>query len=168
MEKDMNSKISFRRLMPIVLAVVVFIGGFVVFSAGSNDDAVIDPSLPVVTVYKSATCGCCKRWVKHMKENGFEVKSHNVANVMPYKVKAKLGAGLGSCHTAFVDGYAIEGHVPAKDVKRLLKERPSISGLTVPAMPKGTPGMEIKGQVADSYKVISFKDGENVGVFSQY
>ena len=103
-----------------------------------------------------------------MEDNGFRVEAHNVNNLHQYKLQAKLGAGLGSCHTAFVDGYAIEGHVPANDVKRLLKEKPDVSGLTVPAMPKGTPGMEIPGQAADPYQVISFKEGQEVGVFSQY
>lgn len=127
-----------------------------------------DPSLPVVTVYKSATCGCCKDWVKHMQDNGFQVEAHDVGNMLPYKEQAKLGAGMGSCHTAFVDGYAIEGHVPAWDVKRLLTEKPDISGLTVPRMPAGSPGMEVPGQPADPYQVISYKDGKEVGVFSDY
>ena len=103
-----------------------------------------------------------------MEDNGFRVNAHNVTNLNKYKYQAKLGAGLGSCHTAFVDGYAIEGHVPANDVKRLLQEKPDISGLTVPAMPKGSPGMEVPGQPDDHYKVISFKEGQKVGVFSQY
>lgn len=147
-----------------VLAII----GIVVFSTLKTTRSQVDASLPVVTVYKSATCGCCKKWVKHMEENGFRVEAHNVNNLLPYKQKAKLGAGLGSCHTAFVDGYAIEGHVPAKDVKRLLQEKPDVSGLTVPAMPKGSPGMEVPGQPADPYQVISFKDGQEVEVFSQY
>lgn len=127
-----------------------------------------DPKLPMVTVYKSATCGCCKDWVKHMRDNGFQVEAHDVGNMLPYKEQAKLGAGMGSCHTAFVNGYAIEGHVPAWDVKRLLTEKPDISGLTVPRMPVGSPGMEVPGQPADAYQVISYKDGKEVGVFSDY
>lgn len=124
--------------------------------------------LPVVTVYKNASCGCCKNWVKHMEDNGFNVENHNVGNMYSYKEKAKLGAGMGSCHTAFIDGYAIEGHVPASDVKRLLSEKPAISGLTVPRMPIGSPGMEVPGQPAQAYQVISYKDGEQVGVFRNY
>lgn len=127
-----------------------------------------DPNLPVVTVYKSATCGCCKAWVSHLEENGFRVKAHDVGNMLEYKQKAKLGAGMGSCHTAFVDGYAVEGHVPAKDIKRMLLEKPDISGLTVPRMPMGSPGMEVDDQPADPYQVISYKDGEEVAVFSDY
>ncbi len=150
------------------LAIAAVAVAIMIFSSAFTKKTPVDPSLPVVTVYKSATCGCCKKWVKHMEDNGFRVEAHNVTNLVDYKYKAKLGAGLGSCHTAFVEGYAIEGHVPAKDVKRLLQEKPEISGLTVPAMPKGTPGMEIPGQPADLYQVISFKDGKKVAVFSQY
>lgn len=125
-------------------------------------------SLPVVTVYKSATCGCCTSWIQHLQDNGFSVEAHDVSNLLPYKEKAKLGAGMGSCHTAFVDGYAIEGHVPATDIKRLLQEKPDVSGLTVPGMPTGSPGMEVPDKPADAYQVLSYKDGETVGVFSDH
>jgi len=124
--------------------------------------------LPLVTVYKSATCGCCAAWIDHMKDSGFTVESHDAENLNQYKIKAKLGAGLGSCHTAFVGDYAIEGHVPADDVKRLLAEKPAISGLTAPGMPMNSPGMAPKGSKPSGYEVISFKDGEAVGVFSKY
>lgn len=124
--------------------------------------------LPLVTVYKSATCGCCAAWIDHMKDNGFKVEAHNATNLNQYKIKAKLGAGLGSCHTAFVGGYAIEGHVPASDVKRLLAEKPDISGLTAPSMPMQSPGMAPKGSPPSGYDVISFKDGKTVGVFTKY
>lgn len=127
-----------------------------------------DPNLPVVTVYKNATCGCCKDWVSHLERNGFRVEAHDVGNMLEYKQQAKLGAGMGSCHTAFVDGYAVEGHVPAQDLKRLLLEKPAISGLTVPRMPVGSPGMEVEGQSAEAFQVISYKEGEEVGVFADY
>lgn len=123
---------------------------------------------PVVTVYKNASCGCCQRWIEHMEKNGFQVEAHDVNNLQVYKEQAKLGAGMGSCHTAFVGDYAIEGHVPAADVKRLLEEKPDVSGLTVPKMPIGSPGMEVPGRAADSYQVISYKAGKEVGVFQQY
>ncbi|MGB0848105.1 MAG: DUF411 domain-containing protein, partial [Thiolinea sp.] len=124
--------------------------------------------LPVVTVYKSATCGCCKAWVGHLENNGFTVKAHDVGNMLEYKQRAKLGAGMGSCHTAFVDGYAVEGHVPAQDLKRMLLEKPDISGLTVPRMPIGSPGMEVPGRESDAFQVLGYKEGEVVGVFSDY
>ena len=124
--------------------------------------------LPLVTVYKSASCGCCAAWIDHMKDSGFTVESHNADNLNQYKIKAKLGASLGSCHTAFVGDYAIEGHVPADDVKRLLVEKPDISGLTAPGMPMNSPGMAAKGSKPSGYDVLSFKDGEAVGVFTSY
>ena len=124
--------------------------------------------LPLVTVYKSATCGCCAAWVDHMKDSGFPVETHDTNDLNQYKIKAKLGAGLGSCHTAFVGGYAVEGHVPADDVKRMLAEKPDISGLTAPGMPMNSPGMAPKGSKPSGYDVLSFKDGETVGVFTKY
>lgn len=125
-------------------------------------------TLPTVEVYKSASCGCCSLWVEHLEKHGFTVKAHDVDNLMPYKEKAQLGPGMGSCHTAFVDGYAIEGHVPARDIKRLLLEKPDVAGLTVPRMPIGSPGMEVEGRTSDAYQVISYKDGKQIGVFSDY
>lgn len=165
----MNIKI----LSTLVLSFAVLAGGVAFLSQSGevnaeNAEVVTHPNLPVVTVYKSATCGCCKAWVSHLEKNGFQVKAHDVGNMLEYKQKAKLGAGMGSCHTAFVDGYAVEGHVPAKDLKRMLLEKPDISGLTVPRMPMGSPGMEVPGQPADAFQVISYKDGEEVEVFTDY
>ncbi len=168
----MSKKILFG-LFGAAAIIAVAASGVWTLNAAENEpatDAVTEAtmSLPVVTVYKNATCGCCKAWVEHLEDNGFQVEAHDVDNMLEYKQQAKLGPGMGSCHTAFVDGYAVEGHVPAKDIKRMLLEKPEISGLTVPRMPIGSPGMEVPGQAADSYQVISYKDGEEVGVFSQY
>lgn len=104
-----------------------------------------------VEVYKTPTCGCCAKWVKHLESHGFTVNTHDVGN-QEIRAQAGIVASLGSCHTAMVDGYAIEGHVPAEDIKRLLKERPRAVGLTVPDMPHGSPGMET-GRV-DPYDVL--------------
>jgi hypothetical protein len=103
--------------------------------------AVIAHAAPTVEVYKSSTCKCCAKWVDHMRENGFTVNTHDVGN-KEARERAGISTNLGSCHTALVDGYAIEGHVPADDIKRLLKERPRAIGLTAPGMPHGSPGME--------------------------
>ncbi|MGY0219598.1 DUF411 domain-containing protein [Endozoicomonadaceae bacterium StTr2] len=117
-------------------------------------------SLPTITVFKSPTCGCCTGWVKHLEENGFKVKSFNVDDVTVYKKEADLPYGMGSCHTAFVGDYAVEGHVPAADIKRMLSEKPAIRGLTVPGMPMGSPGMDF-GPQKDAYKTYSYtKDGQ--------
>jgi len=106
---------------------------------------------PVISVYKSATCGCCEAWVKHLRDNGFKVEAHNVANPSDTREKMGMPDRMGSCHTAVVDGYAIEGHVPAADIKRLLAAKPKAKGLAAPGMPLGAPGME--GPRKDAYDV---------------
>jgi hypothetical protein len=109
-----------------------------------------------ITVYKSPTCGCCGKWIEHLEADGFAVEAIDVENVGQIKKKNGVPAELASCHTALVDGYVIEGHVPAEDVKRLLEERPEIAGLAVPAMPIGSPGME--GPNPEPYEVIAFTE----------
>lgn len=103
-------------------------------------------ALPTVEVYKSPTCGCCGKWVEHMKANGFQVVTHEVNDVTPHKQRLGVPVGMGSCHTAEVGGYLIEGHVPAADVKRLLKEKPKAKGLVSPGMPQSAPGMDMPGK----------------------
>lgn len=98
--------------------------------------------LPTVTVYKSPSCGCCGKWVDHMKASGFRVVSHDTENVAEHKARLGVPPALGSCHTAEVGGYMIEGHVPAADVKRLLAEKPKAKGLVSPGMPASAPGMD--------------------------
>jgi hypothetical protein len=158
----------------VIAGVLLFAAGSILLSqqisVQAEDQATVepDPNLPVVTVYKNSTCGCCNDWISHLQSNGFQVEAHDVGNMLEYKQRARLGAGMGSCHTAFVDGYAVEGHVPAKDIKRMLLEKPDISGLTVPQMPVGSPGMEVEGEAAEAFQVISYKDGEEVEVFTDY
>lgn len=108
---------------------------------------------PVIDVYKSPTCGCCVKWIDHLKANGFTVRSHDSHDMARHKERLGIPAGYASCHTAEVGGYVIEGHVPAKDIKRLLKEKPLARGLSVPGMPIGSPGME-QGSHSDPYEVI--------------
>jgi hypothetical protein len=120
-----------------------------------------------VLVYKSASCGCCKEWVKHMQSNGFEVRTHNLDDIMYAKTTNGVPLTLASCHTAKVGGYVIEGHVPASDIKRLLKERPPVAGLAVPGMPNGSPGMNQPGP-KDHYNVISFDKQGNTAVYSRH
>ncbi|WP_448192882.1 DUF411 domain-containing protein [Azospirillum sp. sgz301742] len=106
-----------------------------------------------VEVWKARTCGCCEGWVKHMQASGFAVKVHTVEDVDPVKAANGVPQRLGSCHTAVVGGYVIEGHVPADDVRRLLAERPMAKGLSAPGMPQSSPGMNMPGQ---PYDVIVF------------
>ena len=97
---------------------------------------------PKVEVFKSASCGCCGAWVEHLRQNGFQVIAHDVGDVPAERRKLGMPDRLGSCHSAKVGGYVIEGHVPAADIRRLLKEKPKALGLAVPSMPPGSPGME--------------------------
>jgi hypothetical protein len=126
-------------------------------------------SKPLVEVWKSPTCGCCNDWIKHLEANGFRVKGYDKGNIA---MRKELGMPMkyGSCHTAKVDGYVIEGHVPAKEIHRLLKERPKALGLSVPDMPIGSPGMdgpEYGGQV-DPYDVLLVQRNGSASVFAAY
>ena len=97
---------------------------------------------PTLTVYKSATCGCCQKWVDHLRENGFKVKAVNRDDLPEIKEQHGVTESLAACHTALVDSYVVEGHVPADVIRRLLRERPEVKGIAVPGMPLGSPGME--------------------------
>ncbi|MDR1890065.1 MAG: DUF411 domain-containing protein [Zoogloeaceae bacterium] len=110
--------------------------------------------LPLVEVYKSPYCGCCGAWVAHMQKAGFTVKVHEVTEVSALRERLGIPAAHASCHSAKVGGYALEGHVPADDVKRLLREKPQAIGLAVPAMPLGAPGMEVPPAQAESYATL--------------
>ena len=123
-------------------------------------------ALPVVEVYKSAQCGCCKAWAEHLQKNGFTVILHDVDDVPTARKKLGMPSQFGSCHTAKAGQYLIEGHVPATDIKRLLKERPKAIGLAVPAMPPGSPGMESDRPVPYDTLLVG-KDG-NAKVFAQH
>jgi len=109
---------------------------------------------PLVKMYKSPTCGCCGKWAEHMRAAGFAVEENSVDDVVPYKRQYGVPAELFTCHTAIVEGYVIEGHVPAEDVWRMLRERPAIKGIGVPGMPIGSPGME--GPDPDDYRTFAF------------
>jgi hypothetical protein len=119
-----------------------------------------------IAVYKSPTCGCCSKWVRHLEANGFTVKAYDVQNVNAYKDRHGVPVPLGACHTALVEGYVVEGHVPAADIKRMLAERPKIKGLAVPGMPAGSPGME--GPHAEAYEVLSFDAAGATRVFARH
>ncbi len=110
-------------------------------------------TLPVMIVNKSPSCGCCESWVEHVKSAGFNVKVNDTDNMGPIKQRVGVPYAKGSCHTAEVGGYFIEGHVPAEDIKRLLAERPDAKGLTVPGMPAGSPGMELPDGRTQPYTV---------------
>lgn len=123
---------------------------------------------PGVTVYKSPTCGCCSAWVDHLRSNGFEVRVVDVdaaSELMQLKARHGVTPNLASCHTALVDDYVIEGHVPADLVRRLLEERPAVQGLAVPGMPVGSPGME--GPRKEAYDVLTFDENGHTTVYAR-
>ena len=118
-----------------------------------------------ITVYKSPTCGCCSKWVDHLTASGFKVTAHDTSDMAAVRRKLGVPDALTSCHTAVVNGYLIEGHVPAADIQRLLRDKPKVAGLAVPGMVTGSPGME--GARSDPYNVIAFGEGKT-SVFSRH
>ncbi|MBM4183142.1 MAG: DUF411 domain-containing protein [Gemmatimonadetes bacterium] len=124
--------------------------------------------LPSVLVYKTATCGCCHGWVEHMQAAGFTVDARDVpgnVELMGIKADAGVPAEMSSCHTSLIDGYVVEGHVPADQVKRLLAERPSIVGIAAPGMPAGSPGMDIPN--SPPYDIIAWRADGTRSVFAE-
>ncbi len=141
-----------------------------VASAGPSGQVQASPESagPVpITVYRNPSCSCCKAWVSHLKTNGFQVEDIVTPDVAAKKRELGLPAQLASCHTGVVNGYVVEGHVPADDVKRLLRLKPEIAGLAVPGMPAGSPGMETSGP-QDQFDVIAFDNAENLSTFNHY
>ncbi len=151
-----------KKWMELVV-IVMAAAGLLASNSAMGADTSENPS---VMVYKSPTCGCCSKWIEHLEGNGFEVRSKDIADVTPVKRMNGVPGNLASCHTAIVGGYFVEGHVPAEDVIKLLKERPEIAGLAVPRMPVGSPGMEGPNPVA--YSVLAVKKDGSVEVFSSH
>jgi hypothetical protein len=126
----------------------------------------LQAAAPAVAVYKTRTCGCCAKWVEHLKANGFAPTVTDVPSTAEYRSKYRVPDQLQSCHTAVVGGYTVEGHVPAADIHRLLKQKPKATGLAVPGMPMGSPGME--GARVDAYSVLLFNSDGRTTVFQKY
>src|SRR3546814_159916 len=125
-------------------------------------------ALPLVVVHKRPTCGCCGQWVEHMREAGFTVEVRNTNNLNPVKERLGVPYGKGSCHTAEVGGYVVEGHVPADDVKRLLAQQLDAKGLVLPGMPLGSPGMEMPGGQTEPYTVELVTSGGTTEAFARH
>lgn len=153
------------RITRATLAVVLMAASGLAYGAAAQSTT----PLPRVTVYKTSTCGCCHLWVGHMKASGFDVQAMDVspADVRGISKAAGLKDQDTSCHTAKVGGYTIEGHVPAADIKRLLKEKPAIAGIAVPGMPMGSPGME-QGNMKEPYDVMAFKKDGTSTVYAKH
>jgi hypothetical protein len=125
------------------------------------------PATTMVTVYKDPNCGCCQSWVEHIRKHGFAVTVHDTNDMSGAKSLGRVPKTLQTCHTAFVNGYVVEGHVPAADIKRMLDEKPKIAGIGVAGMPAGSPGMET-GKIVEKYNVIAFTREGTTYVFARH
>jgi hypothetical protein len=155
------------KLIKLLIILSFFISPLGV-AESTEDKGAAEQEQPInIVVYRSPTCSCCSKWVAHLEKNQFKVEDIVTNDVAGIKEKYSVPKNLASCHTAIVNGYVIEGHVPAADIKKLLKIKPEIIGLTVPGMPAGTPGMEMGGR-KDPYKVIAFDKQGNTQIFHNY
>ncbi len=136
-------------------------------AAAAGFQALAASSLPQVDVYKNPDCGCCSGWVDHLKAAGFPVKVHETPDTSAVRKRHGIPDQFGSCHTGVVGGYALEGHVPAEEVKRLLAQKPMAAGLSVPGMPVGSPGMEV-GSRKDPFPVLLIDKAGRSSVFATY
>ncbi len=152
----MKNTISRRSLLGMALAAAAPLAAGVRLSAQAK---------PQMTVYKSSTCGCCSLWVEHMQANGFAVKAIDVEDVDKVKKERGVPVSAQSCHTGIVNGYAVEGHVPAAAVKKMLAEKPAILGIAVPGMPMGSPGMEVPSGQKDKFDVVAFDKAGKITIF---
>ena len=142
------------------------IGAFVVLMA---ERPVTGQGTVRMTVYKDPACGCCVQWVEHLRKRGFLATVIDVDDMDAVKTKHKIPRRARSCHTGVIAGYSIEGHVPASDIQRLLKERPvGVVGLAVPGMPVGSPGMEVPGGRTQAYDVLAFDKDGRTSVFASH
>lgn len=140
----------------------------IVSKVSAAESPVSAAGLPLALVHKSPSCGCCGLWVKHLEDSGFQVEVRNSDDVNPVKQRLGVPYGKGSCHTAEVGGYFIEGHVPAEDIKRLLAEKPDAKGLVLPGMPMGSPGMESPDGTSQPYTVELVQRDGTTNPFSQH
>lgn len=136
-------------------------------AAGSSNASEAAKITPELVVYKTPTCGCCNAWVDHVRAAGFSVRTVEVEDTGFVASQYNVPAALRSCHTAIIDGFAIEGHVPAREIRRLLAERPPVAGIAVPGMPVGSPGMEMGGR-KDAFNVLAFTRDGRVATFATY
>lgn len=148
---------------PLLIIIALIATGLITGVATANSQALN------MTVYKSPYCGCCKDWNRHLIDNGFKLKVIEQENMNPIKQQLGIEPRLASCHSAVINGYVIEGHVPANDIKKLLKQKLAVKGLAVPGMVTGSPGMEDPtGKRFTPYQVIAFKDDGKKFIFSSH
>ena len=155
---------SRRIFAAVFVAALVLISGSAI--AQRRGSSAMAGNTQVVQVYKSPTCGCCANWVKHLEQAGFKTQVHEMTDVSSVKAEYKVPARAQSCHTARVQGFTVEGHVPPSEVKRLLKEKPEVKGIAVAGMPLGSPGMEVSGMKPHPYNVLTFDARGGTKVYS--
>jgi hypothetical protein len=148
-----------KAITPLAIGAALVAGGLVVVSSGGQ------AANPTIQVYKTASCGCCNGWIEHLEAAGYQVEASDRTDMASVKNQLGVARELGSCHTGVVEGYVIEGHVPADVIARLLTERPAIAGLAVPGMPEGSPGME--GPNPQPYEILAFDAAGNVSVYDR-
>lgn len=144
-----------------------FLSSVAAAAASASLPAFAAGTLPQVEVFKNPDCGCCGAWVDHLKAAGFPVKVHEAPDTSAVRKRHGIPDEFGSCHTGVVAGYALEGHVPAEDIKRLLAKKPAAAGLSVPGMPVGSPGMEV-GSRKDPFQVLLIDKAGRSSVFASY
>lgn len=168
---DKNFSFGIRKLLVVIIMAVAIITSNITsaIAASSWDNETESYSgKQEITVYRSPSCSCCGDWIEHVQKHGFKIKQDIKTDEMEaIKQKYNLPPELASCHTAIINGYVIEGHVPADDIKRVLKQKLQLAGLAVPAMPIGTPGMEM-GDTKQPFSVIAFNKKGEVQVFNSY
>ena len=156
----MNMSKNFAFGVGGLLTVAAIVVGWMLFSTP------VPANAQTITVHKTPWCGCCTEWVDPLRDNGFDVVVKEAEDLSPVRAELDVPDGLMSCHTGEIEGYAIEGHVPAAEIARLLKERPQATGLSVPGMPQGSPGMESSNS-PDTYDVVIFSP-EQTGIYASY
>lgn len=137
-------------------------------AAATSDPATSTQPVREMVVYRAPTCGCCSDWVGYVEEHGYSVTVEDVQDIAVVKTEHAIPQSTWSCHTALVDGYIVEGHVPVEDIERLLTERPDVAGIAVPRMPIGSPGMEMDGVAPQPFNVVTFDAAGISDVYSTH
>ncbi len=154
-----------HRVRTVALA-TAFMALALTTAAAPKSPSVATSKKPTITVYKDPSCGCCKNWIEHLVKHGYRVDAKDTPHVEEIKRTLGVPGAIRACHTAIVNGYLIEGHVPAQDIDRLLAQKPRIAGLAVPGMPMGSPGME--GAATQRYHVLTFDKSGKTTVFASH
>jgi hypothetical protein len=154
----------------ITIGIIGLLAGILLAACGTpaSEQATDNQTARTILVYQSPTCGCCNNWVSYMEEQGYTVTVEEVMDLTAIKAEHQVPTNFQSCHTALIDGYVIEGHVPAADIERLLTERPAVVGIGVPGSSISAPGMEIEGAAPQPFDVIMFDETGTTEVFSSY